>query len=69
MTIENQDLVENNSQILFDTQNIIKTMQNNSILSVGFERVQMYWKIGEQLLLRNKIIKSVLNMGNLYKKI
>lgn len=54
MASENQDLIENNSQILSDIQNIIKTAQNNAIRSVDFERVQMYWKIGERIVVEEQ---------------
>lgn len=54
MASENQDLIENNSQILSDIQNIIKTAQNNAIRSVYFERVQMYWKIGERIVVEEQ---------------
>jgi len=33
-----------------DIQNIINTAKNNAIRSVDFERVQMYWKIGERIV-------------------
>ncbi|MFK4952467.1 hypothetical protein VNN37_07575 [Lactococcus garvieae] len=68
MIIENQDLAENNSQILFDTQNIIKAAQNNSILSVGFERVQIYWKIGERIVVEEQDNKEHAEYGKFILK-
>lgn len=61
-------MVENKSQILFDIQNIIKTMPNNSILSVDFERVQMYWKIGERIVVEEQGNKECAEYGKFILK-
>ena len=37
-----------------DIQNIINTAKNNAIRSVDFERVQMYWKIGERIIVEEQ---------------
>ncbi len=47
----NEEAVSNlSSTIINDMQQIIDAAQNRAIQSVDFERVRMYWKIGQQIV-------------------
>jgi len=41
-------------EIVFDIQQIIYNARNNAIHSVNFERVQMYWRIGERIVVEEQ---------------
>jgi len=42
------------TKLVQDVQVIINTAKNNAIRSIDFERVQMYWKIGERIVVEEK---------------
>ena len=43
-----------NDNFISDIRNIITASRNNAIRSVDFERVQMYWKLGERIFVEEQ---------------
>lgn len=43
-----------NDNLITDIRNIITTAKDNAVRSVDFERVQMYWKIGERIFVEEQ---------------
>ena len=43
-----------NTKIINDVLVIIEQAQKNAIRSVDFERVQMYWRIGERIVVEEQ---------------
>jgi predicted nuclease of restriction endonuclease-like (RecB) superfamily len=45
-----KELIQLPNEFLSDVRNIIVAAKNNAIRSVDFERVKMYWKLGERIV-------------------
>jgi len=48
--MEDNGVQRYSEEMVQDIQSIINTAKNNAIRSVDFERVRMYWKIGERIV-------------------
>lgn len=42
------------AEFIYDVRNIINNSRNAAIRSVNFERVQMYWKLGERIVIEEQ---------------
>ena len=52
-----------NTAIYNDIRNIIVTARNNSVKSAGFQRMLMYWHIGERIYVEEQTDKARVNYG------
>jgi len=52
--VANQHDANSSKEILADIQRIIETAKERAVRSVDFERVQMYWKIGERIVVEEQ---------------
>lgn len=50
----NHQIDQQPKEIVSDIQHIIDNARNNAIRSVDFERVQMYWRIGERIVVEEQ---------------
>lgn len=51
MDLKNTEL---RNEFIADVRNIILNSRNNAIRSVDFERVKMYWKLGERIFVEEQ---------------
>jgi len=57
------------SKFLSDIISIISQAKTNAIRSVDFERVIMYWKLGERIFVEeNNRVRNDLNMERIYSR-
>ncbi|MEF9923512.1 MAG: PDDEXK nuclease domain-containing protein [Muribaculaceae bacterium] len=47
-------IIDLRTEFVSDIRNIIISSRNNAIRSVDFERVQMYWKLGERIVIEEQ---------------
>ena len=52
--MEDNEVQRYSEEMVQDIQSIINTAKNNAIRSVDFERVRMYWKIGERIVVEEQ---------------
>ncbi|MDR0754734.1 MAG: PDDEXK nuclease domain-containing protein [Prevotellaceae bacterium] len=52
--MENEKIIHLNNNFVSDVRNIIATSRNIAIRSVNFERVMMYWKLGERIFVEEQ---------------
>lgn len=72
--MKNNKMIDLPNEFVSDIRNIIISSRSNAIKSVDFERVQMYWKIGERIVIEEQGGKERAEYGtyliqNLAKKI
>lgn len=72
--MKNNKIIDLPNEFVSDIRNIIISSRSNAIKSVDFERVQMYWKIGERIVIEEQGGKERAEYGtyliqNLAKKI
>ena len=52
--MEDNEVQRYSEEMVQDIQSIINTAKNNAIRSADFERVRMYWKIGERIVVEEQ---------------
>ncbi len=52
--MKKNEIVALNNDFVFDIRNIIATSRSNAIRSVDFERVAMYWRLGERIVVEEQ---------------
>jgi predicted nuclease of restriction endonuclease-like (RecB) superfamily len=60
----NTDIIELRSEFVSDIKNIIVSSRNAAIRSVDFERVRMYWQIGERIFVEEQKGKDRAEYGS-----
>jgi len=58
MKLQIQSNIELRNEFVSDIRNIITTSRNEAIRSVDFERVRMYWKLGERIVVEEQAGKE-----------
>lgn len=54
MKLQIQSNIELRNEFVSDIRNIITTSRNDAIRGVDFERVRMYWKLGERIVVEEQ---------------
>jgi len=60
----NKNHIQLHDNFVSDIKNIITTARNNAIRSVDFERVRMYWKLGERIFVEEQQEKDRAEYGS-----
>lgn len=58
MKLQIQSNIELRNEFVSDIRDIITTSRNEAIRSVDFERVRMYWKLGERIVVEEQAGRS-----------